>query len=86
MDHLTVMDKVYTLKEAADRLKMPPGSVRLGRGDARGLTPIQFADTPNAPIYYLVEEVHAVLRARLERIQAITNSRSRGTFHAQRQT
>ena len=76
-----VMDHVLTLAEAAARLKMPAGSVRLGRGDAQDLTPVQFSDAPNAPLFYLVEEVESVLRKRVERIQEI-QARKGGSQHA----
>jgi hypothetical protein len=81
MDTIAVMEEVYSLKEAAELLKMPSGSVRLRRGDTAELTPIQFADTPNAPIFYLREEVLAILRARAERIQFVRQKRNRGGNH-----
>lgn len=82
MDDTNVMDSVLPLREAAQRLKMPAGSVRLGRGDTADLTPIQFADAPNAPIFYLVEEVESILRARAERIREIRQRAKGASIYA----
>lgn len=63
-DSFKIMDNVLSLSEVAAALKLPAGSVRLGRHDARGLVPIRFSDSPNAPLYYKRDDVAAILRRR----------------------
>jgi hypothetical protein len=78
LNELKVMEEVLSLQETAELLKLPAGSVRLGRHDCAGLTPIRFANTPNAPLYYLREEVYSILRNRARMIEQIKNLKNGG--------
>jgi len=74
-DYLKVMDEVMPLREAARLLKMPAASVRRGRGDCRCLTPVRFTDSVNAQLYYLKDEVYAILRDRAAAVDAARRER-----------